>query len=133
MAATTRLRFLAPLTTRAFNPVTRWFAGRLPGFGIVTHTGRTTGRTYRTPLLVLRRGDQYVVGLWYGSDVDWVKNIVAAGRCELRIRGRDIQLIEPELVADPDRRLLPPPMRLAGRFVRLTEFLHLRVGEGGRS
>jgi deazaflavin-dependent oxidoreductase (nitroreductase family) len=133
MAATTRLRFLAPLTTRVFNPVTRWFAGRLPGLGIVTHTGRTTGRTYRTPLLVLQRGDHYVVGLWYGSDVHWVKNIVAAGRCGLRTRGRDLQLIEPELSVDPDGRLLPPPLRLAGRLVRLTEFLRLRVADGARS
>jgi deazaflavin-dependent oxidoreductase (nitroreductase family) len=133
MAATTRLRFLAPLTTRVFNPVTRLFAGRLPGLGIVTHTGRTTGRTYRTPLLVLHRGDHYVLGLWYGSDVHWVKNIVAAGRCGLRIRGRDLKLIEPELLVDPDRRVLPPPLRLAGRFVRLTEFLQLRVDDRARS
>jgi deazaflavin-dependent oxidoreductase (nitroreductase family) len=133
MAPTTRLRFLAPITTRVFNPVIRLFAGRLPGLGIVTHTGRTTGRIYRTPLLVLRRGDHYVMGLWYGSDVHWVKNIVAAGRCGLRIRGRDLQLHEPELLVDPDRRLLPPPLRLVGRLVRLTEFLQLRVGDGARS
>ena len=71
MASTTRIRALGPTTTRVFNPVTRLVAGRLPGFGILTHTGRSTGRSYRTPLLVLRRGDHYVVGLWYGSDVHW--------------------------------------------------------------
>jgi pimeloyl-ACP methyl ester carboxylesterase len=31
--------------------VTRLIAGRLPGFGVVTHTGRGTRRRYRTPLL----------------------------------------------------------------------------------
>jgi hypothetical protein len=34
------------VATRYLNPIIRRFAGRLPGFGIVTHTGRTTGRVY---------------------------------------------------------------------------------------
>lgn len=58
----TRLRRFAPITTHVINPVTRLFAGRLPGFGILGHIGRTTGRRYRTPLLVLRRGNDYVTG-----------------------------------------------------------------------
>jgi deazaflavin-dependent oxidoreductase (nitroreductase family) len=127
MAAATRIRFLGPFTTRVFNPVTRLVAGRLPGFGIVTHLGRSTGRTYRTPLLVLRRGDRYVVGLWYGSDANWVKNVLAAGGCEIRVRGRDVRLVDPELFADPQRRVLPLPLRLAARLLRVTEFLRLRV------
>ena len=32
----------------ATNRVTGLVAGRLPGFGIVTHRGRRSGRTYRT-------------------------------------------------------------------------------------
>jgi hypothetical protein len=31
------------------NRVTRRFAGRMPGFAIVTHVGRRSGRVYRTP------------------------------------------------------------------------------------
>ena len=126
MASTTRIRSLGPTTTRVFNPVTRLVAGRLPGFGILTHTGRSTGRTYRTPLLVLRRGDDYVFGLWYGSHVHWVKNVLAAGGCEVRVRGRDVRLVEPELFADPLRRLLPLPLRLGGRLLHMTEFLRMR-------
>jgi hypothetical protein len=30
-------------TTQMVNPVTRLFAGWLPGLGILTHAGRTTG------------------------------------------------------------------------------------------
>jgi deazaflavin-dependent oxidoreductase (nitroreductase family) len=126
MPTRTRLRSLGPITTRILNPVTRLFAGRLPGFGILTHTGRTTGRLYRTPLLVLRRGDHYVIGLWYGSDVHWVKNVLAAAGCEVRVSGRDVRLVEPDLFADPARRLLPLPLRLAGRLLRMSEFLRMR-------
>ena len=123
----TRLHLLAPLTTRVFNPMTRLLAGRLPGLGVLTHTGRTTRRRYRTPLLVLRRGDDYVVALWYGSDVHWVKNVIAAGDCELQTRGRSVRLAEPRLSADPARRILPMPLRWAGALDGLTEFLRLRA------
>jgi len=122
----TRLRVLAPLTTHVFNRVTRLVAGRLPGFGVLTHAGRNTRRRYRTPLLVLRRGDDYVIALWYGSDVHWVKNVLAAGACELETRSRNVRLAEPRVSADPARRLLPLPLRWAGAIVGLTEFLRLR-------
>ena len=119
----TRLAFLAPLTTHVFNPVIRLFAGVVPGFGIVTHVGRRTGRRYRTPVLVSRRGDQYEVALWYGSDAQWVKNVRAAGSCAVRVRGKDVRVVEPELVMEP---ALPTLLRLAGRFVGLTEALRMR-------
>lgn len=122
----TRLHVLAPLTTRVFNPMTRLLAGRLPGLGVLTHTGRTTRRRYQTPLLVLRRGDDYVIGLWYGSEVHWVKNVLAAGDCELQTRGHKVRLAEPRLSADSARRVLPLPLRWAGSLVGLTEFLRLR-------
>ena len=126
--AATRMAALGPITTRVFNPVTRLFMGRLPGFGVLTHIGRTSGRVYRTPLLVFRRGDRCVVGMWYGSNVNWVKNVFAAGGCDMRARGRDVRLVEPELLVDPTRRLLPAPLRFAGKLVGLTEFLQLRTG-----
>jgi deazaflavin-dependent oxidoreductase (nitroreductase family) len=123
----TRLHGLRSLTTHAFNPVTRLVAGRLPGFGVLTHTGRSTGRRYRTPLLVLRREGDYVIGLWYGSEAHWVKNVLAAGSCELRTRGRNVRLAEPRVSTDPAKRVLPLPLRWAGSLVGLTEFLRLRA------
>ena len=53
---------------------------------------------------VFRRGDSYVFALTYGADVNWVKNVVAAGECELRTGGRDMRLVEPELFVDPKQR-----------------------------
>ena len=41
---TTRIRFIRPFTARVINPLTRRFAGWLPGFAILTHVGRTSGR-----------------------------------------------------------------------------------------
>lgn len=52
--ARTRMTFLRPLTTRLFNPISRPFAGWLPGFGILSYVGRKSGRQYRTPLNVFK-------------------------------------------------------------------------------
>lgn len=133
MAGTTRLWFLRRFTTCLFNPGTLLIFGRLPGCGILTHVGRTSGRRYRVPIFVLRRGDDYVFALTYGSNSHWVKNILAAGGAELRVRGRDLRLVEPEVFVDKTRRLMPLPYRLAGRAVLVTEFLCMRAAQSSES
>ena len=127
MPATPRLAFIRPFTTHVVNPLLRPLAGWLPGFAVISHVGRTSGRIHRTPINVFRRGDHYVVALTYGSDVDWVKNVLAAGGCEMRTRNRDVRLIEPELIVDPALRLMPPVLRLVGRLNRVTAFLRMRA------
>jgi deazaflavin-dependent oxidoreductase (nitroreductase family) len=124
----TRIRFIRPFTARVINPVTRRFAGWLPGFAILAHVGRTSGRLYRTPINVFRRGNYYLFALTYGSNVDWVKNIQAAGGCEMRTRGRDVKLVEPEIIVDPELRLMPWPLAVfLGRVNRVTEILRMRA------
>ena len=129
MAPRTRLAFLRPFTTRVFNRFSRPLSGRLPGFGLLVYGGRKTGREYRTPMNVFRRGDQYVFALTYGSDVQWVKNIVAAGGCELVTRGRTVRLVEPVLFTDPTRSAMPLPVRLLLGPMRVTEFLRMRIAD----
>ena len=118
---------MLPFTRRVINPITRRFAGSVPGFAMLTHTGRSSGRTYSTPINVFKRGDHYLFALTYSSDVQWVKNIFAAGSVEMRTRGRDIHLVEPELIVDPELRLMPLPLRIAGKLNRVTEFLRMRA------
>jgi deazaflavin-dependent oxidoreductase (nitroreductase family) len=120
---------LRPFATRVVNPVMRHVAGWLPGFGILTYAGRRSGRTYRTPVNVFRRGDRYVFFLTYGSDAEWVKNVLAAGGCWIRVRGRDVRLVEPEIVVDPARRMVMAPVRFVGRLGHVTEFLLMRSAD----
>jgi deazaflavin-dependent oxidoreductase (nitroreductase family) len=127
-APPTRMQVIRPFTTHVFNPIARRFAGWLPGFGILEYKGRKSGRTYRTPINVFRRGDWFVFALTYGADVQWVKNIVAAGGCILRTRGRAVRLVDPELFVDPGRRLMPLLVRIVLRFDRATVFLRMRIG-----
>ena len=65
--------------------------------------------------------------LTYGPDVDWVRNVVAAGGCTMRTGGRTIRLVDPQLVHDPSGHLVPLPVRTFLRFMRVTDYLVTRV------
>ena len=126
-APPTRMRVLLPFTTRFFNPISRRFAGWLPWFGILVYPGRKSGKEYRTPINAFKRGESYVFALTYGSDVQWVKNILASGGCTMRTMGRDVRLTGPELFVDPAAREMPWIVRVVLRLNRVTEFLRMRI------
>ena len=77
------------------NRVTKHIAPWAPGLGVVIHRGRRSGRLYQTPVNVFAAKDRYVFALTYGPDTDWVKNVLAAGGCELRTRGHATRLTSP--------------------------------------
>jgi deazaflavin-dependent oxidoreductase (nitroreductase family) len=119
---------LRPFVNRYVNPITRPVAKTLPSFAILTHRGRKSGRTYRTPINVFRRGDHYIFFLTYGSDVQWVKNVLAAASCSIETRGRVVELIEPELVTDPGLRPAPTHVRFVERRIAgVTQYLRMRT------
>jgi deazaflavin-dependent oxidoreductase (nitroreductase family) len=126
MSHRTRMWRLRHFATHFVNPVTRLFAGRAPGFGVLTYRGRTSGRVYNTPVNVFRRDGDYIFVLTYGSDTDWVKNVLAAGECRILTRGRNVKLTRPEVIVDPTRSLVPAPVRFIGRLGNVTEFLRMR-------
>jgi deazaflavin-dependent oxidoreductase (nitroreductase family) len=66
------------------------FAGssRTP-FAIVKHVGRRSGKPYETPIIVQRHGESFVIALTYGPEVDWYRNVQAAGGCVIRWHGQD--------------------------------------------
>jgi deazaflavin-dependent oxidoreductase (nitroreductase family) len=116
------------VATRYVNPVTRRVGRKLPTFGVLTYRGRKTGRIYQTPINVFRRGDAYFFFLTYGSDAQWVKNVLAAGSCSLETRGRVVELVEPELITDPELRPAPPVVRFVeGRIAGVTQYLRMRA------
>jgi deazaflavin-dependent oxidoreductase (nitroreductase family) len=116
-----------PLVVRFLNPVIRRVAHRLPGFCVATYRGRTSGRVYRIPLNVFRRGDRFVFALTYGPDVQWVKNVLAAGRCDIEIRGRHVELVRPWLEVDPRAGAMPIPVRQFLLLMAVDHFLWMEV------
>jgi deazaflavin-dependent oxidoreductase (nitroreductase family) len=120
-----RKRWLAKINIAFTNRITILFAGWLPGFGILTHVGRKSGKVYRTPVNVFRASNGFIIALTYSSESEWVKNVLAAGGCELKTRGKRYQLSAPKIVHDPTRRRFPIPVRVVLRIVGANEYMEL--------
>ena len=118
---------LARFNRVATNRIVRRVAGRLPGFAIVRHAGRRSGRLYRTPVNLFRAGDRYVIALTYGRGAQWVANVLAAGGCEVETRGRRVRLTAPEIVHDPSRALVPRPVARILGALAVDDFMVLAV------
>ena len=72
----------------ATNPLMVGLAGKRwnPFFGVVEHTGRSSGRQYSAPIAVRRVDGGFVVSAAFGLQVDWYRNLVAAGGGAIRWR-----------------------------------------------
>lgn len=117
--------WLARFNRRATNQITGRFAGRLPGFAILIHTGRRSGRIYRTPINAFRDGDDYIIALTYGPNRDWVRNVLAARGCEMVTRGKQISLANPRIATDSSHRWAPFPVRLVLGLAGAPEYMRL--------
>jgi deazaflavin-dependent oxidoreductase (nitroreductase family) len=120
-----RKRWLAKINIAFTNRITSLFAGWLPGFGILTHVGRKSGKVYRTPITVFRESNGFIIALTYSSQSEWVKNVLAAGGCELKTRGKKYQLSAPKVVRDPTRQRFRIPVRVVLRIVGADEYMEL--------
>ena len=118
-----RKRWLAKFNILVTNRITGLFAGWLPGFGILTHVGRKSGKVYRTPINVFQVSNGFIIALTYSSQSEWVKNVLAAGGCELKTRGRKYQLSSPTVMHDPTRRRFPFLVRIGLRLVGASEYI----------
>ena len=121
-----RTRFLNFLK-HYFNPLTRRIARNSYGpFALVRHVGRRSGKRYETPIIVQPADDGFVFELTYGPDVDWYKNVLAAGGCTIHWHGKDyvIDKIEP-LSTETGLSAFPLPERLLLRAVRRQHFMKM--------
>ena len=122
-----RKRWLAKINIAFTNRITGLFAGWLPGFGILKHLGRKSGRVYWTPVNVFRASNGFIIALTYSSQSEWVKNVFAAGGCELRTRGKLYELAAPRVVHDLTRRRFPIPVRVVLKIVGANEYMELSI------
>jgi deazaflavin-dependent oxidoreductase (nitroreductase family) len=112
---------------RFINPILRNFAQLSRGpFALLRHVGRRSGKPYEIPIMVWPVEDGFVIELTYGSQVDWLRNLQAAGQGILRWHKREFVLQKPEFIdAEIGWRALPgwtrPILRLSGEheFVKL--------------
>ncbi len=87
-------RWLARINKRLINPG-EMRRGVRP---VLIHVGRSSGRTYRTPLDAHLLPDGYLFIPMYGPRTDWAKNVLVAGAARLSIEGKEIELESPRMV-----------------------------------
>jgi len=86
------------------NPLMRPFSKWMPGFAVIKHSGRTSGKDYETIVTAYRKGNVLAIGLIHGK-TNWVKNVLAAGEADIRVGRKDLHLTNPRVLplgtADP--------------------------------
>lgn len=81
------------------NPLMLRLAGQRHFYAAaIHHTGRRSGKSYATPVVVERFADGFVVPLPYGTHVDWLRNIRAAGRATIESQGQSYDVGQPEVI-----------------------------------
>jgi deazaflavin-dependent oxidoreductase (nitroreductase family) len=95
-------------------------------FAIIRHVGRRSGKRYETPVIVFPFAGGFVLALTYGTEVDWYRNVTAAGRCMILWHRREyaITKIEP-ITLDEARPLLHQPEKTILRLVQTEHFVRM--------
>jgi hypothetical protein len=119
-------RFNKRVTNPILSPIVRF----LPGFGMIVHRGRTSGRVYRTPMMAFRSADgrRLHFALTYGSGADWVRNVVTAGEATFDSRwSGPLRLSHPRVLHAPKHRVVPRFIRGMLRLMRVDDFLEMTI------
>ena len=121
-------RWVARANKAGLNRVTKFIAPWAPGWAVVVHRGRKSGKTFRTPLWAFRRQDGFVIALTYGPGADWVRNVISAGGCELETRRRRYQVGDPRVYRDENATDMPAFIGfMLRRVIKAPEFLSVDV------
>lgn len=122
---TNRMRYFAK---RVINPLLGRSAGSARShFALIRHVGRRSGKTYETPIIVFPRGEDFIIVLTYGLQVDWYRNLLAAGQGALLWHGQTYSIGKPESM---DRTLalltFPPFQRFLMRLLDNRYFVRVK-------
>jgi len=99
---------------------------------VLIHVGRSSGKTYRTPLDAHPLPDGYLFIPLYGPRTDWVKNVLVAGAALLSIGGEEIELESPRMVRKKDIwQLLPTTTKILPGISDDSELLRMDVRRRG--
>ena len=111
------------------NPLMLRLAGKRFWYAsVVEHSGRRSGKTYSTPVVADRVGRDILIPLPYGTQVDWVRNVLTAGSATVVRKGETLAVGAPELIDSTQALpLLPRNRRRTFERVHIGHFLRMRV------
>ena len=91
----------------------------------IEYVGRKSGTLRRTPVWAFVTSDHAIVGLPYGRDVNWARNVMASGHCRMQVHGQVYELDEPQVCGSAELTELPEWRKR--QFSSTMEYLRLRV------
>jgi deazaflavin-dependent oxidoreductase (nitroreductase family) len=115
-------------SSRAMKPLVLKTAGSAGApASVIRHTGRVSGRVYDTPVQAVVTDDGFVIALPYGSNTDWLRNVLASRSATILHGGAEYLVGEPEMVptADVQQHFSPADQR-AHRWFAVDQSLRLR-------
>lgn len=113
---------------RLTSPLTRPLAGKRwnPIFSVVEHRGRKSGRRYATPVAARRVPGGFVLCLAFGAQVDWHRNLQAAGGGTIHWRERVFPVTAPRPIdSGTGRAAFHPVQRVGLRLARINGFVRV--------
>ncbi len=113
---------------RLLNPLMLHMAGRKYWYAsVVEHTGRRSGKHYATPVATERVPEGFIIPLPYGVEVDWLRNVLAAGQATIRAHGQSYRVVEPEIIsAQSAAPQLRPERRRTYDLFRIKNYLKVK-------
>lgn len=111
------------------NPVMLNLAGRKHWYAsMIRHTGRRSAKVYTTPIVADRVPDGFILPLPYGTDVDWLRNLVASGGAALTVDGETFDVVAPMVIDAPTALpQLSPRHRRAFRLFHIDNFVKVAL------
>jgi deazaflavin-dependent oxidoreductase (nitroreductase family) len=94
----------------------------------IRHIGRRSGTTYTTPVMADRVGQDFIIPLPSGTRTNWLRNVLAAGRATLSVRGVTYEVMAPRII-DKFTALpqVPAAHRRFWRRLRIDQYLQVTI------
>jgi len=110
------------------NPLQMRSAGTPGAYAaVIRHRGRTTGRTYETPVWAASTEDGFVIAIVYGPRTDWLENVLASGAADIVHEGHTYPVDRPEVVPmNGARAYFPAWAQRIHRRIRVDRCLRVR-------
>jgi len=102
------------------NPIQMRSAGGAGAYAsVIRNRGRISGKIYETPIVAEPTDDGFAIATVYGSDTDWLRNVLASGSATIVHEG---------VAYEVDRPVVVPMQEAADVFPAKQQRMHRRFG-----
>jgi deazaflavin-dependent oxidoreductase (nitroreductase family) len=65
---------------------------------VIRHVGRRTGAPYQTPVVATPSNGDFLIALPYGTESDWLRNVIASRSATIVHEGSEYRVGQPEIL-----------------------------------